>query len=99
MRAILKNNKIVVLDEATANIDVVTEETIQKLITEEFKGATVLTIAHRLNTIIKSDQILMLDKGSLLESGSPKELLQNPDSNFNKLAKELKKQKKNENKI
>ena len=61
VRAILKNNKIVVLDEATANIDVVTEETIQKLITEEFKGATVLTIAHRLNTIIKSDQILMLD--------------------------------------
>ena len=67
MRAILKNNQIVVLDEATANIDVVTEETIQKLITEEFKGATVLTIAHRLNTIIKSDKILMLDKGSLLE--------------------------------
>ena len=63
----MKNNKIVILDEATANIDVVTEETIQKLITEEFKGATVLTIAHRLNTIIKSDQILMLDKGAVLE--------------------------------
>lgn len=94
MRAILKNNKIVVLDEATANIDVVTEETIQKLISEEFQGATVLTIAHRLNTIIKSDKIVMLDKGSLLETGSPKELLENPETNFFKLAKELKKEKK-----
>ena len=74
-----------------------TEETIQKLITEEFKGATVLTIAHRLNTIIKSDKILMLDKGSLLEQGSPKELLNNPESNFTKLARELKKEKKEEN--
>ena len=63
------------LDEATANIDVVTEETMQKLIDEEFKGATVLTIAHRLNTIIKSDKIVMMDKGSLLETGAPKDLL------------------------
>ena len=96
MRAILKNNKIVLLDEATANIDVITEETIQKLITEEFKGATVLTIAHRLNTIIKSDMIIMLEKGKLLEEGSPKELLNNPDSHFSNLAKELKKEKKEE---
>lgn len=60
MRAILRCNKLVVLDEATANIDVVTEKTIQKLITEEFKGATMLTIAHRLNTIINSDKVLFL---------------------------------------
>lgn len=53
-----------------------------------------LTIAHRLNTIIKSDKIVMLDKGSLLETGSPKELLKNPETNFFKLAKELKKEKK-----
>ena len=71
----MRNNKIVLLDEATANIDVVTEETIQTLINEEFKGATVLTIAHRLNTIIKSDKILMLERGTLLEEGPPKELL------------------------
>ena len=96
MRAILKNNKIVLLDEATANIDVITEEIIQKLINEEFKGATVLTIAHRLNTIIKSDQIIMLDQGQLIETGSPKELLNDPTSNFSNLAKELKKEKKDE---
>ena len=82
------------LDEATANIDVLTGETIQKLINEEFKGATVLTIAHRLNTIIKSDKILMLEQGQLLEEGSPQELLSKPNSSFSKLAKELKKESK-----
>ena len=74
MRAILKNNKIVVLDEVTANIDVVTEETMQKLIDEKFKGATVFTITHRLNTIIKNDQIVMIDKGSLLETSCTQRL-------------------------
>lgn len=61
IRAILRCNKVVILDEATANIDVITEQTIQKLIAEEFDGATVLTIAHRLNTIIKSDRVLLMD--------------------------------------
>lgn len=54
-RAILRKNKIVILDEATANIDVVTEQKIQRLINDEFTSSTVITIAHRLNTIIKSD--------------------------------------------
>lgn len=52
-RAILRNNKIVLMDEATANIDIKTEETIQRLINERFKDSTVITIAHRLNTIIQ----------------------------------------------
>lgn len=55
IRAILRQSKIVLLDEATANIDVVTEQAIQRLIDEEFTEATVLTIAHRLNTVINSD--------------------------------------------
>ena len=60
IRAILRQSKLVMLDEATANIDVVTEKTIQSLIKEEFEHATVLTIAHRLNTIINSDKVLFL---------------------------------------
>ena len=59
-RAVLRKSKIVVLDEATANIDVNTEEIIQQLIKKDFKDATVLTIAHRLNTIINSDKVLVL---------------------------------------
>lgn len=62
-RAILRKNRIVILDEATANIDVVTEQKIQTLIHEEFRTSTVITIAHRLNTIIKSDYVLVLSKG------------------------------------
>ena len=59
-RAILKKNKVVILDEATANIDIVTEQKIQQLIEQEFAESTVITIAHRLNTIIKSDRVLLL---------------------------------------
>ena len=70
-RAVLKKSKIVILDEATANIDIVTEQKIQKLIAEEFEGATVLTIAHRLNTVIQSDKVLVLDKGVCCEYDSP----------------------------
>jgi len=70
-RAILRKNKIVILDEATANIDVVTEQNILKMINEEFQESTVITIAHRLNTIIKSDTVLLLSQGRLLEHGSP----------------------------
>ena len=82
IRAILRRSKIVLLDEATANIDVVTEQAIQRLIDEEFTEATVITIAHRLNTVINSDQILMLDQGKVLESGSPSELMADVQSAF-----------------
>jgi ABC-type multidrug transport system fused ATPase/permease subunit len=54
---------VVVLDEATANIDIVTEKKIQQLINEEFAGSTVITIAHRLNTIMSSDKVLVLSHG------------------------------------
>jgi ABC-type dipeptide/oligopeptide/nickel transport system ATPase component len=66
-RAILRKNKIVILDEATANIDVVTEQKILSLINEEFQDSTVIMIAHRLNTIINCDTVLLLSQGRLLE--------------------------------
>lgn len=94
-RAILRKNKVVVLDEATANIDIVTEEKIQRLIEAEFKDSTVITIAHRLNTIIKSDKVLVLSFGKVEEYAAPSELMADPGSKFSNLLKELKKEEKN----
>ena len=74
-RAILRQNRVVVLDEATANIDLVTEQKIQKLIDQSFANSTVITIAHRLNTIIKSDKVLVLSEGVVEEYDSPKVLM------------------------
>ena len=64
-RAILKPTRIVLVDEATANIDVTTESIIYKAMNEGFKNSTVITVAHRLNTVINSDRILVLEGGML----------------------------------
>ncbi|KAA8519399.1 hypothetical protein F0562_013655 [Nyssa sinensis] len=84
-RALLRRSKILVLDEATAAVDVRTDALIQKTIREEFKSCTMLIIAHRLNTIIDSDRILLLDSGRVLEYDTPEELLQNEGSAFSKM--------------
>lgn len=76
-------------DEATANIDVITEHKILNLIKQEFANATVLTIAHRLNTIINSDMIAVMSFGKLKEYMPPQELLKDPNSEFSKLLHEL----------
>ncbi|XP_068086395.1 ATP-binding cassette sub-family C member 4 [Anabrus simplex] len=81
-RAILRNNKILVLDEATANVDPQTDALIQQTIRRKFKDCTVLTIAHRLNTIMDSNKVLVMDAGEAVEYDHPHILLQNSKGIF-----------------
>ena len=81
-RAILRKSKIIIMDEATASIDVNTENIIQKAINNLLKDSTILTIAHRIKTVLNSDRILVLDKGQVVEFDKPKFLLANKNSMF-----------------
>ncbi|KAG1681721.1 putative multidrug resistance-associated protein lethal(2)03659 [Nymphon striatum] len=83
-RAILKDNKIIVLDEATSSVDVMTDKIIQKTIRTKFKDFTVITIAHRIHTVIDADVIMVIDNGHIVEMDSPKNLVQNKDGHFYK---------------
>lgn len=74
-RAILSNNRILVLDEATANVDLETDQLIQTTIRKRFNSCTVLTIAHRLNTVMDSDKVLVMDDGQCVEFGDPRKLI------------------------
>ena len=74
-RAITRNAKMLVLDEATANVDLETDNLIQKKLRESFKDCTVLIIAHRLATVIDSDKILAMDAGKAVEFDHPFKLL------------------------
>ncbi|KAJ2612967.1 hypothetical protein H4S08_002464 [Coemansia sp. RSA 1365] len=87
-RALLKHAKVLVLDEATAAIDNTTDTIIQQTIRSEFKDCTVLTIAHRLDTVIDNDMVLVIDNGQLAEYDTPENLLANKDSIFSKLVEE-----------
>ncbi|CAF1664496.1 unnamed protein product [Rotaria magnacalcarata] len=81
-RAILKKSKILVIDEATANVDNATDELIQKAIRDKFKECTVLTVAHRLRSVIDSDRIMVLSDGKMVEFDAPEMLLSNKYSYF-----------------
>ncbi|OTA77722.1 hypothetical protein M434DRAFT_382711 [Hypoxylon sp. CO27-5] len=74
-RAMCRRSKVVILDEATASVDHETDVRMQQLIRSEFAGSTIITIAHRLRTIIDYDQVIVMDDGKVLETGSPVELM------------------------
>lgn len=84
-RAILRNNKILILDEATANVDADTDKLIQKTIRTKFAECTVLTIAHRLHTVMDYDRVLVMDAGEVVEFDHPYELIQKPNGFFKSL--------------
>ncbi|XP_010972726.2 ATP-binding cassette sub-family C member 2 isoform X1 [Camelus dromedarius] len=77
-RALLRKSKILIMDEATAAVDIETDQLIQTTIQNEFSHCTTITIAHRLHTIMDSDKVMVLDQGKIVEYGNPEELLKNP---------------------
>ncbi|KAI7824477.1 P-loop containing nucleoside triphosphate hydrolase protein [Kickxella alabastrina] len=89
-RALLWQRKIVILDEATANMDTKTDQIMQKVIRKEFKGCTVLTIAHRLGTVMDSDRILVMDHGQMAEFDRPDSLLADKNSHFSQMVESMK---------
>uniref|UniRef100_A0A0K8S5P0 ABC transporter domain-containing protein n=2 Tax=Lygus hesperus TaxID=30085 RepID=A0A0K8S5P0_LYGHE len=87
-RALLRKSKVLVLDEATAAVDLETDDLIQRTIRSEFASCTILTIAHRINTIMDSDRVLVLDKGLVIEFDPPDVLLKRKNSVFYSMAKD-----------
>ncbi|KAJ6431360.1 hypothetical protein OIU84_018779 [Salix udensis] len=85
-RVLLKKRRILVLDEATASIDTATDNIIQGTIREETSRCTVITVAHRIPTVIDNDLVLVLDDGKVVEYDSPVKLLEDNSSSFSKLA-------------
>ncbi|KAK5640052.1 hypothetical protein RI129_010863 [Pyrocoelia pectoralis] len=93
-RAILRNNKILIMDEATANVDMETDNLIQRTIRKKFECCTVLTIAHRLETVMDSDKVLVINAGEVVEFDKPSVLLNNINGHFYKM---VQKSRKNDN--
>ncbi|XAR56773.1 Xenobiotic-transporting ATPase [Bertholletia excelsa] len=87
-RVLLKKSKVLVLDEATASVDTATDNLIQQTLKQHFSDCTVLTIAHRITSVLDSDMVLLLDHGLIMEYDSPNKLLENKSSLFAKLVAE-----------
>ena len=95
-RALLRNSRVLMMDEATASVDMDSDALIQKTVREAFSECTTLTIAHRLNTIMDSDKILFLDSGKVSEYDDPQTLLRNPNGAFSRMVEKTgKTQEKN----
>ncbi|XP_046390511.1 ATP-binding cassette sub-family C member 5-like [Ischnura elegans] len=84
-RALLRRNKILLLDEATASVDLETDSLIQNTVREEFSSCTVITIAHRIHTITSYDRVMVLDAGKVVEFDKPEALMIRPDSQFHQM--------------
>ncbi|CAG5120057.1 unnamed protein product, partial [Candidula unifasciata] len=84
-RTILKNPPIIVYDEATSSLDTITEQNILEALRRVTSGRTTIVIAHRLSTVVDADQILVLDKGCVVEKGTHYQLISNPDSLYSQL--------------
>ncbi|KAI3855532.1 hypothetical protein MKX03_006570 [Papaver bracteatum] len=87
-RVLLKKSKILVLDEATSSVDTATDTLMQETLRQHFSESTVIIIAHRITSVLNSDAVLVLDKGRVVEYGSPNTLLENDSSWFAKLIAE-----------
>jgi len=87
-RALLRRSRLILLDEATSSVDVETDAMIQKHMRSEFAASTVITVAHRINTIIDSDRVLVLERGRVAEFDTPQRLLRDPQSLFYSLVHE-----------
>lgn len=88
-RAIIKPGRILIIDEATSSMDSETDELMQQVLRKEFEGRTIIAIAHKLHTVLDFDRVMLLEKGRIIETGNPQELLATETSAFRALYKSL----------
>ena len=81
-RAILRKSKVIILDEATSSVDQKTEDIITNAVDTMFKDSTVITIAHRINTVKSCDRVIIMDEGEIVEVGKPDMLIKDKSSKF-----------------
>ncbi len=74
-RAMVKKGSILIMDEATSSVDSEMDELMQRILRKEFEGRTLITVTHRLHTVLDFDQVVLLEKGRIIEIGNPRELL------------------------
>ena len=88
-RAILRPTRLVLLDEPTASIDLKTEEVIQSAIERHFKDSTMITVAHRVQTVLECDRIMVLSNGAIIDFDTPEALMKRKDGFFSEIVKKM----------